>query len=302
MKIFKKQLKVDLTPKIRKLEALSRRVIREEGFGGEYKSSFKGAGIEFESYRQYINDYDDADRIDWKASNRARELLVKTYSEERGLDVFILVDVSENMVFGSGEKLKNEYAIELIASLSHAILEVGDNVGLATFSDKPIIKMLPKRSPAQFYNITRALLDPNIYGGKFDFNAAMRFLFEFIDKPNTLVIIISDFTNLPSDWTNLLGIVGVKYDVIAIMVRDIRDKTLPEDGGEVLISDSKTGKQLLIDCKIIKKKFEEYVKKQEEEIKDTFLKYRIDFVNLTTNKSFVGPVLDYFTRRGARWI
>ncbi|MCD4666739.1 DUF58 domain-containing protein [archaeon] len=302
MKIFKRQLKVDLTPKIRRLEALSKRVLKEQGFGGEYKTFYRGTGLEFDSYRPYISSYDDANEIDWKASHRAKDLLVKTYVEERDLDVFILVDVSQSMVFGSADKLKNEYTVELVASLVHAILEAGDNVGLSTFSDKPLHKVLPSRSRSQFYSITKMLLNPDIYGGKFDFNEAMKFIFNFVQKSNTLVILISDFVNLPKNWEEFLSVLGVKYDAIAIMVRDIRDKILPEDTGQVLVSDPDSNRQLLIDSNIVKKRYEDYVRKQEKEIENTFRKYQIDFVNLTTDKTFIQPILQYFARRGAKWV
>ena len=74
---------------------------------GRYTSIFRGKGLEFDTYRNY-SPGDDASFIDWKASARANELLVKEYVEERDVKIFFLVDVSSSMVFGSTEKLKNE--------------------------------------------------------------------------------------------------------------------------------------------------------------------------------------------------
>ena len=79
------------------------------GFLGSYTSFFRGRGLEFENYRSYTES-DDASFIDWKASLRSNNLLVKEYVEERALNVFLLIDVSSKMFFSSTQKLKNEYA------------------------------------------------------------------------------------------------------------------------------------------------------------------------------------------------
>ena len=68
---------------------------------------------------------------------------------------------------------------------------------------------------------------------------------------------------------------NTRFDVICIMVRDPRDKTLPVDVGEVVIQDPKTGKTLLIEPELIKHSYESIVKEQEEKIKKTLFKFAI---------------------------
>ena len=137
----KKFFKVDLVPALRRLEILSKGLTSSKIIGA-YKSVFKGKGLEFSGYRGYTLE-DDSNLIDWKASARTNEILIKEYSEERDVDVFFLVDCSPRMLFGSTEKLKAEYVIELTASLSHAILEAGDSAGLALYSDDVKADILP---------------------------------------------------------------------------------------------------------------------------------------------------------------
>jgi len=100
-----------------------------------YKIIFRGKGLEFEAFRDFTPD-DDASDIDWKTSSRARKLLVKQYKEERDLKIMFLIDVGNNMVFGSGQKLKCEYITELVAAFSRIILDNNDQVGFFLFSDK----------------------------------------------------------------------------------------------------------------------------------------------------------------------
>ncbi len=65
-----KEIKLELKPLIKKLEIFTKRGAMGE-FSGEYKSVFKGRGLEFEEYRPYDSGHDDASKIDWKASLRA---------------------------------------------------------------------------------------------------------------------------------------------------------------------------------------------------------------------------------------
>ena len=85
------------------------------------------------------------------------------------------------------------------------------------------------------------------------------------------------------------------------MVRDPRDKTLPVDAGQVVIEDPYSKQTLLIEPELIKDIYEEEIKKQENEIKELFLKNRSDFISLTTDKSFMKPVLNLFRERSLKW-
>src|SRR3989344_6963469 len=103
-----KELNVNFPPLIKKREMSSRRGM----FGpltGEYRSAFKGRGLEFTGYRKY-DPSDDASLIDWKASLRSKDLVVREMVDERNLEILFAFDVSSSMSFASGEKLKNEYA------------------------------------------------------------------------------------------------------------------------------------------------------------------------------------------------
>ena len=136
-----KEIKLNLKPLIKELDTQLKKGLSHEPMAGDYRSVFKGRGLEFEGYRDY-NPEDDATMIDWKATLRAKRLVVRELREERNLSVLFLFDVSNSMLYASTEKLKCEYAAELIATLSYAIREVGDAVGLVMFNDKIPEKIL----------------------------------------------------------------------------------------------------------------------------------------------------------------
>jgi len=288
------ELKLNLKPLIKKLEVSTKR-----GFidilTGSYKSSFKGRGYDFEGYRSYISG-DDANTIDWKATLRSQDLLVKVLTEERNVNIIFLVDVSSSMSFASIDKLKNEYAAELVASLSFAAIQAGDSVGLVMFSDKIVKFVPPAIGNRQYFMIIKALSDPKLYEGKFDFARVIIDLMNFFKK-GAIVMIVSDFIGLGKDWEKYLSVASERFEMIGIMVRDPRDYEMSEDVGQIVISDPYSDKEVLIDTAKVKEAYEADVKKQIEYVKHTFTKSRASFLELRTDKPFVNHIINFFSMR-----
>lgn len=292
----KKSLNINAAPAIKKLEILARSKMRT-GLLGSYVSVFKGvSGLEFDGYRGYNQD-DDASVIDWKASARAKQILVKEHIQTRELEVFFLIDVSTSMIFGSAEKLKNEYAAELALAMTYVILANGDKVGYALFNHDIVTAKRPSRGIMQFIRLSMQLTNAESYGGGFDIIRALEFTDTFIKKKGTMLIIISDFIGEKKDWLKKLKITSQKFDTIALMVRDLRDSVLPKDISEVLVENPYANERLLIDSELISNFYEAYVKLEENELKEIFLKQNINFLKLTTDRDFVAPLVNLFSRR-----
>ena len=275
---MKQELKFDPTAGIKKLRILTNRLVNAKVVGN-YKSVFKGRGLEFLDYRHYTPN-DDAGAIDWKASVRSKELLVKEFAEERNLNVFFLIDVSSSMIYSSIEMLKIEYSAELIATLSYVILEAGDSISFAFFNDKIVRHEPPASGLKQYYKLVNVLLNPRYYGGACDLNEALKFTISF-SKESSIVIIVSDFIGLKNDWKQYLRLVGKKYDLIGIMIRDPRDETMPEYDGQVVFGDSFSDKQLTVNVDSIKDEYEKFVAAREKEIATAFSGSKSNFIKLT---------------------
>lgn len=294
-----RRLEIEFTPRIKKLDITTRRLVLS-WMMGRYRSVFKGKGLEFDSYKDYST-ADDASLIDWKASARANKLLVKQYIEERNINVVFLLDVSSSMIFSSTEKLKCEYAAELISTLSYTALGVGDAVGLTLFTDKIVKRIPPAMGDRQMYKISKTLVDPSLYGGNYDLGKPLEFLVSSVRR-NSLVVIITDFIGLKAGWEKDLKIVTRKYDTIGVMLRDPRDRFMPDEKvGQVVISDPYSDRILLLDPQEVKAEYENYVREQEVEIRKTFLNERSDFMELSTDRPFVEPLIEFFKSRMRRW-
>lgn len=296
---MRRYLNVDLPKAMREFEVALRKMVTTRIIG-HYRSVFRGKGLEFDAYRKYMSSIDDAQRIDWKASMRANELLVKEYVEERDLQILFVVDVSSSMVFGSTAKLKNEYALEMVTSLANFILKAGDRIGFALFSDKILELRMPAKSQRQLFILTNSLLDPDIYGGNYDLGKILRTLMGSLTPEIAAIIIVSDFIG-PRNWSTELKTLNKKIETIGIMICDPRDRTLPTDSQQIVVADPYSNKTELIDSSLIKERYERYARQQEEEIRNSFSEAGCDFLKLTTDKSFIVPLATFFKMRAGKW-
>ena len=78
--------------RVRRLEIRARRLVRET-FAGEYHSSFKGQGLDFNEFREYQHG-DEIRFLDWNVTARAGKPFIKRYIEERQLTVMLCIDAS----------------------------------------------------------------------------------------------------------------------------------------------------------------------------------------------------------------
>jgi uncharacterized protein (DUF58 family) len=85
--------------KIRRIQITASRLV-DESLAGEYRSVFKGRGMEFDEVREYQHG-DDVRTIDWNVTSRAGRPFVKRFVEERELTVILLIDASASGAFGS---------------------------------------------------------------------------------------------------------------------------------------------------------------------------------------------------------
>ncbi|WP_051633349.1 DUF58 domain-containing protein [Thermonema rossianum] len=91
-----------IVAKIKKIELSIRRNVFNE-LKGNYRSFFKGSGLEFTALREYQYG-DDVRYIDWMASAKGHGVFLKEYKEERELSVYILLDMSASMAYPSMQK------------------------------------------------------------------------------------------------------------------------------------------------------------------------------------------------------
>ena len=134
----------ELMRQVRLLELRTKRSVTET-FSGEYRSAFRGRGMEFDEVREY-QPGDDVRSIDWNVTARAGKPYIKRFVEERELTVMLAVDLSGSGTFGSVERSKNELAAELCCVLAFAATGASDKVGALLSSHAPLVRRLRRRA------------------------------------------------------------------------------------------------------------------------------------------------------------
>ncbi|MFT4309596.1 MAG: DUF58 domain-containing protein [Candidatus Woesearchaeota archaeon] len=288
------KLNIDMDSVIKKISVLTKKGF----FGdlvGEYRSAFRGRGLEFTAFRNYDNT-DDAVRIDWKATLRSKDILVRQFEEERNLNVMFLFDTSNSMLYSSTRQLKAEYAAELIGAMTYGILKADDAVGLMMFSDNVKVFMRPKIGKEQFFRISKELKNENNYGGGKDYN---RFL-KVVDKAlprTTTIFIVSDFIGLPEDIHSSFNTFAHKFEMIAgFMIRDPNDNYMPLVG-RVTISNPFTREELTVDTNAIAKRYNREVYEQKKMLENTFKKSNSDLIEFQSDQDFMKNLLMFLKVR-----
>src|ERR1700679_303140 len=98
----------EILKKVRQIEIRTNRLVNDS-LGGEYRSVFRGRGMDFDEVREYVPG-DEVRTIDWNVTARAGRPFVKEFTEERQLNVIVLVDVSASGDFGSTTQTRREVA------------------------------------------------------------------------------------------------------------------------------------------------------------------------------------------------
>ncbi|HEX5176893.1 MAG TPA: DUF58 domain-containing protein [Chthoniobacteraceae bacterium] len=282
--------------KIRYLELKTRGMV-EAAFAGQYRSVFKGRGMNFEEVREY-QPGDEVRTIDWNVTARYGEAFVKKFTEERELTVMLLVDVSASGNFGSVNLSKRELAAEVACMFAFSAIRNNDKVGLILFSDHVELFIAPKKGRAHTLRLMREILffEPRGRGTKP--GDALTFLNQVVHR-RSVVFLISDFQ--APDFDTELSVTSRRHDLIAIPIVDPREEELP-DIGRVTLEDAETGEQIEINTSDGKMRaaFLRAISAREEHRRRQLRRHRIDTISLRTNEEYVPALRAFFRSRERR--
>jgi len=287
----------ELLKQVKQIEIRTRGIVNEV-FSGEYHSVFKGRGMEFSEVREY-NFGDDIRSIDWNVTARFGHPYIKIFEEERELTVMLLVDMSGSLMFGSVEKTKQQVAAELSAVLAFSALKNNDKVGLILFTDRIEKFVPPRKGKSHALRIIREVLSFEPEGNQTSLRQALEY-FNHTIKKKAIVFLISDF--IDGGYEKILRIVGKKHDLIGIVLRDQREKSLI-DAGLIKFRDAETGEIRFIDTgdKIIRRSIVDENNQWNEYRRQLFLSSRLDSIDIETSRSYIKPLVDFFKLREKRW-
>ena len=295
----------ELMAKVGKIRILTNRLIDDQ-LAGDYHSTFKGQGVEFDEVRPYIAG-DDVRTIDWNVTARTGVPYIKRYSEERELTILFLVDVSGSQSYGSRSRSKMELAAEVTALLALTAIRNQDKIGLVLFSDRIVKYIPPRKGRDSVMRLVREVLaaEDEAKGGT-DVEGVLKFL-NGVQKRRAVVFLVSDFITgngergTGASLERLLRATARHHDMICVPVSDPAESTLP-DVGLVELEDSETGELMLVDTSSakVRKAFAAKAESDREELTKFFRKTGIDTLDIATDKPYIDGVRALFKRRARK--
>ncbi len=287
-------LSSEILRKVRQIEIQTRRVVNEV-FAGEYKSVFRGQGMEFSEVREYQIG-DDIRRIDWNVTARYSHPYIRIMNEERELTVYFAVDISSSTQFGTAEQFKSELAAEVCSVLSFSAIRNGDKVGMISFNDRIEKYIPPRKGKSNAMRVVREILFGEHRAGKTDINGSLQYLFR-VARKKSVIFVVSDFYDL--DFNQSLKPLANKHDVILLHVVDPIDRALP-DLGLITFMDPESGEELIVDTgdKNIREQYTLDFAERSRQLDKMAKNAKADLITLHTDQSYLEPLANFFRMRG----
>ena len=266
--------------KLERLRLIAKR-LSWAGVKGEHPSSRKGFSLEFSDYRRYQMG-DDLRYVDWNIYRRLDRLLLKVFTAEEEMNVYILVDTSRSMAEGAPAKI--DYAKKVAAALGYIGLKNLDRVGGASFSSTLQAPVTAGRGRKQILSLF-GFLNHLSCGGETRLGPAIH-AFTNLFPHRGLVVIISDLFD-PAGWRAALEeLANKKYQLLVIHIVDPRELD-PNSSGDVMMRDVENGRErrFFIDAQL-KRRFHEELAGYFSEIETVCAGRGIDYLRTTTQVPF----------------
>ena len=267
--------------------------------GGEHAASRKGHSLEFSDYRRYQRG-DDLRYVDWNIYRRLDRLVLKIFTAEEELNIYLLVDTSASME-GSASvpegAVKLDYAKKVAAALGYIGLKNLDRVGGAAFSSTLQTPLKLGRGRTQILRLF-GFLDGLSCAGSTDLKAAMHRFTTLFPQPG-LAVVVSDLFD-PAGWRAAVEeLARQKYQVLVIHVLD-EAEIEPRLVGDVALVDAEGGRErrLFVDAELARR-FQEELASYFREIETACANLGVDYLRTTTRMPFDELVLKSLRQIGS---
>lgn len=261
---------------------------------GNFKSVFKGSGLDFKDLRQYQYG-DDIRHIDWNTTAKGHGTFIKLYTEEKEQSVFFLVDSSASQLIGSKSIRKLDSAKEVLSVLTISAINGGSQVGACFYSDKNDLLIAPKNGQKNLYKILGEVANftPDLAETKL--KDGLKYVLSILKK-KSLIIILSDF--LDPNFEEMLMAAKKKHDLVLIQILDNKELNFPNVGLLPILDIERDELQWV---NTHSKKFKDWIK-EEIQLKKKKLqllcnKLEINYLEIENGTDIVGPMVKLFNTR-----
>ena len=224
---------IEMRHRVREVQLFSRPGQRSPLIGLHH-SKLRGRGVDFDQVRVYQAG-DDVRNIDWRVTARTQEPHTKLFHEERERPIFILVEQSRQLFFGSALAFKSTLAAQIAALFGWATLEHNDRVGGLVFGDLDHYEIKPRRSKQSLLQLlnrlvrVNAALTTDTRPAPDPLGSALRRAREVL-RPGSLAIVICDERALSDAAEQQLSVLSRHCDLLLLPISDPMDHALPAAG------------------------------------------------------------------------
>ena len=252
---------------------------------GDVKSAFKGRGIELEELRAYTYG-DDVRDIDWRVTARKLSPFTRLYAEEKDREIYVLLDLSAGMVFGTRKELKSVSAAKISALIGWLCLENKDRFGAYVFDGAQNSFFRASNSRGNMIAIlkkisayTKHILSLGQTQSESLFKP-IKLLSQTL-KGRATVFVISDFSDFSDKVQKSLAELSRKCQVFCINVFDTLEAKAPPSG-EYMVS-SGSGKSLIFNTssKEFRAEYQEYFSARRQQIKDFCRRFGAHYIEIS---------------------
>jgi len=291
-----KHVSPEVLKQVRLIELKTRGLVNTL-FSGEYRSVFKGQGMDFVEVREY-QPGDEVRSIDWNVTSRMRKPYVKRYIEERELTVMLAMDVSGSEQFGTVSRFKNDVLMEFATLIAMSAVRNNDRVGMMFFTDRVEYVVPPKKGKRHALRMVRDLLAFTPKERGTDLVPALQQLNQTL-RHHTVIFVVSDF--VAKGYEHALKLLAQRHDVIAVTVRDPSEEELPNIGMARFV-DPETGDSIEIDTSdaAVRAAYLERTRTELDGRKQLLRRLGIEEIPLVTSRAVIEPLLKFFRARQTR--
>ena len=203
---------------------------REAAREGERRARPAGVGSEFEQMRPYAAG-DDPRKVDWKASARSRQLMVRQYRADRNREVVFLLETGRAMAIPWGVENRFDAALTAVLTVSRRALDSGDRVRVFAVGEE--IRALPAAKLRREFPALVRRLNPLAPSDVEPHRLSLYARLAQILPHKALVILFTDLALVPQDklWLATLRILRTRHRVILVHMSDpalrVERKRLP---------------------------------------------------------------------------
>jgi uncharacterized protein (DUF58 family) len=269
---------------------------------GQYAGLLPGAGTEIAGSREYRPGEDEVRRMDWAVTARTALPHVRETIADRELTVWVLVDVTPSMDFGTADLEKRELAVSAVAAVGFLTAGHGNRLGAEVMSATGIRRFPARTGRSHLLGLLRTLLavprgEPGTAPALGDsLDGLCRAL-----RRRGLVVVVSDF--LDEGWEPALRRLAQRQQVIAVEVVDPRELTLP-NVGVLTVVDPETGRrrEVVTASRRVRERFAAAAAEQKAAVRASVRRAGAAHLSLRTDRDWVADIARhvYAQRRLAR--